>query len=305
MVKRIVSIILLLVVVYGGNIGARNVPEEVKDVVTFIFVKNDKGEIVPNGTGFFVSVKNESNPETQNIYLVTAKHVLMNEKTGSLFSSIFIRLNKKTGDSETFEIPLQGSNAAKIFKHNDPTVDITLIPMLPNPDFFQCRWIAQDMITTREIFKESKIKAGDDVFFVGLFIPYYGIQRNYPIVRFGKVALITDEKIPWKVKGKPPEMLDLYLVELQSFGGSSGSPVFFYLDPARDPGQLVLGAPKLLLAGVMKGTFFDLNEIQFMETKKIPISQENIGIAAIIPAYRLQELLFSDEIKKDRLIQKK
>jgi hypothetical protein len=35
-----------------------------------------------------------------------------------------------------------------------------------------------------------------------------------------------DEKVEWKEKGIPSKLLDLYLLECQSFGSNSGSPVF-------------------------------------------------------------------------------
>jgi hypothetical protein len=49
-----------------------------------------------------------------------------------------------------------------------------------------------------------------------------------PIVRFEKVALITDEKIEWK-ETIPPKPLELYLLECQSYSGNSVSPVIFNL----------------------------------------------------------------------------
>ena len=301
MMRIIFPIIISLLFISTDNISATTIPKEVKDVVTFIFIKNDSGQVIPNGTGFFVGVKDENDPNISYIYLVTAKHVLLDDKTSSFFNSIYIRLNKKTGDSQIYEIPLCGPNAVKVYIHKDSAVDIALIPLAPDPNIFDCKVIPVDMITTKEIFKESRIREGDDVFFVGLFTPYYGDQRNYPITRFGRVALITDEKIPWKdKKDAAPKMLDLYLVESQSFGGNSGSPVFFYLDATREPGSIVIGAPTLLLAGVMKGCYLDAKEIQVAETNKIPISLENVGIAAIVPAYRLYEVLFSDELRKIR-----
>ncbi|MBM4064642.1 MAG: trypsin-like peptidase domain-containing protein [Planctomycetes bacterium] len=299
--KRIIfSIIIALLFISVGNVPATTIPQEIKDTVTFIFIKNDSGQVIPNGTGFFVGIKDENDPNISYIYLVTAKHVLLDDKTNSLFNSVYVRLNKKTGDAQMFEIPLCGSNAVKVYSHKDATVDITLIPLAPDPNIFDCKWIPVNMITTKEIFKEAKIREGDDVFFVGLFTPYYGNQRNYPITRFGRVALITDEKIPWKdKKDEVPKMLDLYLVESQSFGGNSGAPVFFYFGLTREPDSLSKEY-KFLLAGIMKGCYLDAREIQVAETSKIPISLENVGIAAVVPAYRLYELLFSDELKNIR-----
>jgi len=299
--KSYILIILVSLVILGTNIMATPIRDDVKHAVTFIFVKNDSGRIIPNGTGFFVGLKNETDPNFVNTYLITAKHVLLKKERDTFVDSIFIRLNKKTGDSQLFEIPLSGPNAIEVFRHEDADVDVSLIPMFPDPNVFEFKCIPETLITTKENFKKLKIREGDEVFFVGLFTQYFGEQKNYPIVRFGRVALITDERIPWKDKrDQPPKMLDLYLVETQSFGGNSGSPVFFWLNPTRDSNTLAIAPPILLLAGIMKGSFLNPKEIQVVETSKIPISLENVGIAAIIPAYRLHEVLFSSKLKKLR-----
>lgn len=51
-----------------------------------------------------------------------------------------------------------------------------------------------------------------------------GEHRNNPIVRFGRVALLPEDKIPWQENGKSAESVELYLLETQSYGGNSGSP---------------------------------------------------------------------------------
>lgn len=71
---------------------------EAKKCTTFIFLEKEQGKLIPNGTGFFVGVKNEENTNVYNVYLVTAKHVLRDEK-GNYFPSIVIRLNKLDGTS--------------------------------------------------------------------------------------------------------------------------------------------------------------------------------------------------------------
>ena len=158
------------------------------------------------------------------------------------------------------------------------------------------------MLATKAKVLEAKIGTGDDMFFLGLFAPYFGQTKNYPIVRFGKVALLTDERVPWKErKDQPIKTLELYLAELQSWAGNSGSPVFFYLDPTRDPGTIRIGPPALLLAGVMKGYFYsDPTEIFSIESAQKQYSHGNIGIAAVTPAYKLFKLLQSDEVKNLR-----
>lgn len=274
---------------------AAPIPPEVKSVVVFIFIKKE-GQFIPNGTGFFVGVKKPSNPNIFSAYLVTAKHVLYKPNKTEFLKEVYVRLNKKDGGSEVGPIPIKAEGDKKtVFVHNDTSVDIAVIPFLPDKEKYDFKFLPDDMITTKEAYKELKIREGSEVFFTGLFTPYLGAKRNYPVVRFGRVALVSDEKIEWN--GKPT---DLYIIEAGSYGGNSGAPVFFYLGSEREPGRLVVGKPVLRIAGVMIGSFLDAQEIKIIETKKTPISLSNIGIAAVVPAYKLHEILFSEEIKKHR-----
>ena len=58
-----------------------------------------------------------------------------------------------------------------------------------------------------------------------------------------------------------------------------------YLGEEREPRVLYVGNPMLKLAGVMESFFADVE------------SQTNVGIAAVIPAHELYEILHSDELK--------
>jgi len=148
------------------------------------------------------------------------------------------------------------------------------------------------MITTKEVFDREKLQEGDDVFFTGMFTPHLGKKRNLPIVRFGKVALISDERVMWN---EVPT--DLYLIETFSFGGNSGSPLFFFLDPTREPNMIRVGQPILLLAGIVIGYFGEPARAGIVETKnKAYWPFENSGVAAVVPAFRLNEILNSPEL---------
>lgn len=289
--KYILTIFFILLSVKLELAMATVIPADVKNTVFFIFVKNEKGELLPNGTGFLVSVKGEKEPQRLFGYLVTAKHVLK-DNNGNFYTSVFIRLNKRDGKAELIEFRLDGN---KIYTSADDAVDIGVIPAWPDESRYDFKVIPDELLITKEIFDKENITEGDEVFFVGLFTQYFGDQKNIPVTRFGRVAMITDEKINWDGK-----MMDLYLLETQSFGGNSGSPVFFYLNQTRQPGSIILGAPKLFLAGVMQGTFLDAQKIRVIETQNVEFSVQNAGIAAVVPAYKLREILFSDELVQMR-----
>lgn len=271
------------------------IQSEIKSVVAFIFTEKD-GKLFASGTAFFVGVKKPSEPSISSVYLVTAKHVLYKPGTSEFLDKIFIRMNKKDGGSEIGSIAIKVTgNDRTLFLHDDPSVDIAIIPFLPDQNKFDFKFLPDELITTMEAYNTLKIREGSEIFFTGLFAPYPGSEKNFPIVRFGRVALVTDEKIEWQGK-----KMSLYLIEAGSYGGNSGSPVFFHLGSDREPGNLIVGPPILKLAGVMQGTFLDAQEIKEVETNKTPISLSNMGIAAVVPGYKLHELLFSDELKRQR-----
>src|SRR5262249_34363249 len=127
---------------------------------------------------------------------------------------------------------------------------------------------------------------GSEVFYPGLFASVPGVTRNQPIVRFGKVSLLSEERIPWKKN----EMLELYLVETHAYRGSSGAPVFV-ATPNRN----------VALLGVMKGHFIEPGAIRF-EGKDLPPNEMNAavnqGIAGVVPAYLLHDLLYKTVLPK-------
>lgn len=270
--------------------------DQIKKTVSFVYVSTPKGDM-PNGTAFFVLVPHKTQTDQVYIYLVTAKHVLQkNQSTGELFDSVKLRVNKKDESSELITIPLIGPGAAQIMTHTDQSVDIAVIPIvIHSADIYDIKCLPDSLLVTKETFVKLNIREGDDVFFGGLFTPFPGARKNIPILRFGKVAMISDEKIP-----NEGQMLDLYLMETQSFGGNSGAPVFFNLSPTRHEGQIVLGPTQLYLAGVMKGNFSQLNELAVINQSSIPVSRENSGIAAVVPSYLLHDILFGATALKAR-----
>jgi hypothetical protein len=272
------------------------IPPELKQVVTFVYVKDNAGKMIPNGTGFFVGVKDSRNKDRMYGYFVTSKHVLQQSEGGPFFGQVGLRLNLKAGNSTLVEVPIIVEGTHKtVFFHSDSTVDLAVIPYLPDQNTVEYKAVPDDMITTREDFEKLHISEGSDIFFTGLFTPYVGEVRNYPIVRFGRVALVTPEKINWN-----GTKMDLYLLETASYGGNSGSPVFFHLGQDRQPGSIIIGPPEIHLAGIMMGTFQQGTPIQVVKTDTIPVSVSNIGIAAVVPAYKLHELLFGEELRMMR-----
>ena len=162
---------------------------------------------------------------------------------------MWVRLNQRGSGVDYVRLELAESGPNRnVFFHADSSVDLVALPFLPDRDKFEFKLLPEQMVTEKDEPERLNIREGTEVFFTGLLVQYAGVQRNHPVVRFGRVALVTDEPIEFQ-----GERRDVYLLEVASFGGNSGAPVFFSLGADREPGMLVIGAPIVKLAGVMMG----------------------------------------------------
>jgi hypothetical protein len=115
--------------------------------------------------------------------------------------------------------------------------------------------------------------------------------------------MLPEDRIRWQSDPAiAPEFVELYLLETMSFGGNSGSPVFFTQGADRQPGSIIIGPPEITLAGVMRGNFNETRPGGFIQTPNavLPVFGQNVGIAAVTPAHLLHEILYSEELKKLR-----
>jgi hypothetical protein len=264
--------------------GQLPLPENIVDTVTFIVVSD--GTKVDAGTGFYV----KHNDNDGGGYLVTAKHVLMLDST-NYYPNVCIKINNNKGAADFLPIELTGPNAARVFVHpTDVNVDIAMIssgdiPLPPgrSAEDYDITTMAVSAFVTKDHFVKRRIGVGDEVFLTGWFSSLYGTSRNYPVARFGRLAIQTDERSPW-VRESGVQMISLYLVEAHVTGGNSGSPVFFRPSLQRDPTKLVICGQPLFLAGVLKGHFHAVNE-------------RNSGVAAVVPAFQLQEIMMSEQAR--------
>jgi hypothetical protein len=249
--------------------------EKLLEPISFLYpysIINGKRE-VSAGTGFMV--KQDSGLS----FLVTAKHVLMH-KSGDYYQKLCIRHSTKNG-ADFIPVTLSGSGAARVLTHQtDSNVDIAVIPGMDIPlpigkpvELWLGTSLATSLFATKEHFAQGDVRLGDEVFFVGWFSAYFGRERNYPIVRFGRLSFLPNKEVPF------------YLIEAWATSGNSGSPAFFRPSLQREPGTFVPNKPSLLLAGVLHG---------FLGARPL----RNAGIAAVVPAFQLDEVLTSNNTKQ-------
>ena len=254
---------------------------DTKNSVAFIYIKDSLGNFLPNGTCFIIGKKVKEDTTLIQPFLVTAKHVLQ-KSDGSFFKEIFIRMNTKDSNSRLIYYPIDTSKLhATVILHPDESVDIALLTLSSSKTDYDFKYIPESLLLDRITFKSLKIEEGTEAFFVGLFSPYQGIHKIYPIFRFGHIALKTNEKIFWVDK-----MREMLLFEVSSYGGNSGSPVFLLVN-------MPDGRTHLVLAGILSGTFRDAADIEVISTSGTPVALYNNGISGVTPSYLLRDILLS------------
>jgi len=208
----------------------------------------------PLGTAFFVSYPDSrGGPDYGFIYIVTAKHVLK-DGDGSFLKEIRLRLNLLSPNGQQAcdfinGIPVSDANGNLIWFHDaDDAVDIAALPLLPDQKKFDFKAIPITMFADDAKLRSRQVAEGDSLYFIGLMTQYYGETKNYPVVRRGTLAIMTDEKID-----TPTGRQNAFIAELQSWPGNSGSPVLLNLGGLR--GSTLMAGSDLSFLGILSGSF--------------------------------------------------
>jgi hypothetical protein len=245
------------------------------------------------GSGFLVGIPvgwdwDDWTPETMrshHIYAITTAHVI--EQGCSV-----IRLNTKGGSTKV--IPCHPSSW---LRHPNGD-DLAITPIDPDPELYKFGYLSpvSESFMTKEIQDNIGLGPGDETFTVGRFIARNERQSNAPIVRFGHVSglrpeLITQER---KVNGVHFAQ-ESFLVESHSISGFSGSPVFVWIPVERtadiaDP-KARSEFRKLARSTAMRPREYFLGvDWGHLEDTAPP------GMAGVVPAWKLVELLNIDEV---------
>jgi hypothetical protein len=157
---------------------------------------------------------------------------------------------------------------------------------------------------------DMTIGAGDDTFMVGRFISHAGTQKNTPSLRFGSIAMLPFEKVRLG-DASNFHLQEAFLVETRSISGYSGSPVFLYR-PLMDEFETGSGMfEERMLDPVGKSYFLGIDCGHVPGYEKVvnrdgtPHQQglkvgANTGMAIVIPAWRLADLLNIERFKMER-----
>ena len=257
---------------------------------------------IPLGTGFFVDYPNQGRGSRYKVsYLVTAKHVLQ-DADGSFLPNVKIRLNLKypVGDSEfgfITDIPVTDAQGHLLWFHSENQAeDVVATPLFPDDREFDVTAIPTTMFLNGRTLQSGAVAECDELYFIGLMEQYYGAKRNYPLVRRGTQALLTDEDVDI-----PTGRQRVFIAALESWPGNSGALVF-----------LLRGHRDTASASVGNVGFLGIVVASFMNKVSIPLITEppgrqleggdkaNTGMTCIVPAAVIVEVLGSLPAQLDR-----
>jgi hypothetical protein len=121
---------------------------------------------------------------------------------------------------------------------------------------------------------------------------YFGAKKNYPVVRSGTLALMTDEKID-----TPTGPQNVFIAQLESWPGNSGSPVFLNLGGLR--GNALNVYQKISFLGILVGGIMNKasgSVVGQQQSTTVTMGNDfNTGVSFIVPAPGIREILDSPE----------
>lgn len=302
-------ILILALLVFGSPFSNAQSVDDLKKCVAFIFgqihTRGADGRPVtleaPLGTAFFVAYPDaRGGPDYSFGYIVTAKHVLR-DADGSYLKSIKLRVNllkpEPNSDLTFGEIRVTDDQGHLLWFEDkeDPQNDVVVTPGVPDSKLIEFKMVPVGMFVDKDLLEKRKVQEGDSVYLFGLMPQYYGERKNYPVVRRGTLALLTDEAI----RTAPDARQHAYLAELASWPGNSGAPVF--LDLAGFRGNALISGSDYHLLGLMLGYFSNTRQAQIVEAQTVAaVDPSNIGISFILPASTIRKVLDSAPLQQVR-----
>lgn len=312
------------------------IPEAVLESVIYLYPSVADAEVgkKAGGTGFLVGVPEDEKFRHRDwgapswneweysrhlgsyfLHAVTAAHVIHRG------SSPVVRLTLKAGTVDIIDLPAEAWHT-----HPDGD-DVAICPIGFSGQYEGTSFVPESFLLTTEAKERALLGPGDEAFFVGRFVGHDGRQRNVPTVRFGNIAMM-----PEKIQHPGSGSQESFLVEMRSLPGYSGSPVFVYdsrielKEPRgghirshkwyhenpwyRQPtvAEQIEAEYAPLSQGWLLGidwAHLKSDDQPVLDRQGDPVEegwyvQQNSGMMAVVPAWKLDELLHDEEIETMR-----
>jgi hypothetical protein len=258
------------------------------------------------GSGVLVGVPSQANPSRTHLYAVSNDHVI--------HACPVIRLVRVDGDPYV----LPGTDADWHSHPNGDDIAVRSIGLVAGGEF---SYVGDELLLSRADLspkdRPHQVSPGDDCLMVGRYINQEFRQFDRPVVRFGNLAMLPERV--YQVERSFEQ--ESFLVDMRSHSGFSGSPVFVYYeepgwralpplpdvpetnDPVEDANARskataqrtdgynlsgIIG--KIWMLGIDWGHLPVWDDV-FDGNEKIGRMRVSTGMAAVVPAWKLRDLL--------------
>ena len=226
--------------------------------------EEEHAKYAPIGTGFLVASANK------HIVLITAKHVIVDNKTKKIRGSLSYRLNDKKGQSVIVtEESLSKSQVGGWYLSPDSDVACRFMLVPRSADLLQ---------VPLSCFLESKyVQAGAPILLLGFPLGLRSEDFAKPIVRQGTVALSEPNGL---------------VVDVDFYPGNSGGPVV-YVPPIKMGEGLaspLINEEKLIGLAISFIPYVDVAVSKHTGRARVTF-EENSGLCNVVPADAILSLL--------------
>jgi len=252
---------------------------QIKKTVVFLGKNAEGGKIQFYATGFLVNIQNI-------FYLVTAKHVVVDPKTGEFIDSgmlVFFNLKDGKIGSRSLDEIKKTFTINWIF-HENKDIDIAIIPFGLDLQKDDVKTIPDKLfLGTDRLFELY------DVFFLSYQPGIQPQKRISPVIRNGTISLINNDKT--------------FYIDASAFPGNSGSPVFLKPSPIRfDEGSISIGGEDQLggkFIGII-GEYLPYQEVAISTQTGRPrvIFEENTGLSKVWSVTFINDIVESAVFKQ-------
>jgi hypothetical protein len=256
------------------------------------------------GTGFLVSVPSTHRSGHVHVHGVTNWHVAVKPPR----PCPCIRINTHSGKPAIFEFSSQD------WTFISGKYDVAVSPPLKiQGSGHKASYLdINSFFLTPDQEREDEVGPAEDVFMVGRFIDYDGIEANDPAFRFGHISIMSAQiSQATGFRGRS------IILDMHSRSGFSGSPVFVFrtlgshfIEQAPPGSVLTGGGHYMKLLGIHWGQFPELWELK-NNLSESAIRESSLvtdgayvnglsGMTCVIPAVSIAEVLSRPELSAMR-----
>jgi len=272
--KHSVGLLLLLLLVFSREALAQ--PSDLDTQLMLATVKVSDTD--STGTAFILSRPKPGDPKATQFLLITAEHTLSRSKANEV--TVVFRKKSADGGHEKAPVKITVRQDGKVLWKKHPTADVGILPITPPPDVLVPA-VSVDLLASDEDLERHEIHPGDPVRCVGFPHPnqFEPNEAGFGVVRSGCIA---------GYPLRPTRKTKTLLLDLNTFEGDSGAPVYLV-----DDHRLVAGKteprPVRLILGLMVGQHFLDEEFKMIyQTGKF---RHRMGFGIAVHATAIKETI--------------